>query len=65
MACRTSPGCDVPAGEFVMGSKDNVLAVYGGKETPQHSVELPAYRISKQPDHRGPVLRLRACRRLC
>jgi formylglycine-generating enzyme required for sulfatase activity len=41
--------CDVPAGEFVMGSVNDELAVYGGKETPQHRLKLEAFRISKHP----------------
>ncbi len=41
--------CDVPAGEFIMGSKDDKLAAYGGKETPQHRLKLDDYRISKFP----------------
>ena len=39
--------CDVPAGEFIMGSQDDKLA--WGKETPQHALELPDYWISKYP----------------
>ena len=38
----------VPAGQFVMGSQDDSLALYG-KETPQQRLELPAFRISKYP----------------
>ncbi|MBM4461171.1 MAG: NACHT domain-containing protein, partial [Chloroflexi bacterium] len=41
--------CDVKAGPFVMGSQDDSLAHYGSKETPQHTLELPAFRISKYP----------------
>ena len=39
--------CEVPAGEFLMGSKDDKLAL--GKETPQHRVKLEAFDISKYP----------------
>ena len=39
--------CDVLAGKFIMGSKDDELAY--GKETPQHALELPDYWISKYP----------------
>jgi formylglycine-generating enzyme required for sulfatase activity len=40
--------CDVPAGEFTMGSQDDKLA-FVGKETPQHALELSDYWISKYP----------------
>jgi formylglycine-generating enzyme required for sulfatase activity len=40
--------CEVPAGAFTMGSKDDSLA-FAGKETPQHQVKLPAFRISRYP----------------
>jgi formylglycine-generating enzyme required for sulfatase activity len=40
--------CDVPAGAFTMGSKGDSLALIG-KETPQHQVKLPAFRISRYP----------------
>jgi formylglycine-generating enzyme required for sulfatase activity len=39
----------VPAGEFMMGSKDDSLAWPGGSETPRHRPTLDAYRISKYP----------------
>jgi formylglycine-generating enzyme required for sulfatase activity len=39
--------CEVPAGEFIMGSQDDKLAL--GKETPQHAVEPSVYSISKYP----------------
>ena len=38
--------CEVPAGPFVMGSKDDSESLFG-KETPQQRIDLPAYRISK------------------
>jgi formylglycine-generating enzyme required for sulfatase activity len=41
--------CDVPAGEFIMGSLDDPKEPYLGKETPQHRLKLGAYRISKYP----------------
>jgi len=41
--------CEVPAGEFIMGSEDDKLVTYGGKETPQHRLKLDDYRISKYP----------------
>ncbi len=37
----------MPAGEFIMGSQDDRLA--WGKETPQHAVALPAFRIGRYP----------------
>ena len=40
--------CLVPAGEFMMGSKDDSLALFG-KETPQHRVKLGAFRIGRFP----------------
>jgi formylglycine-generating enzyme required for sulfatase activity len=40
--------CDVPAGDFIMGSRDDKLA-FDGKETPQQRLKLPTYRISKYP----------------
>jgi formylglycine-generating enzyme required for sulfatase activity len=40
--------CQVPAGSFVMGSRDDSL-VLSGKETPQREVELPAFRIGLYP----------------
>ena len=41
--------CEVPAGEFIMGSQDNDLAFFGTKETPQLRVDVPAFNISKYP----------------
>ncbi|MEM6336907.1 MAG: P-loop NTPase fold protein, partial [Bacteroidota bacterium] len=52
---RTVP---VPAGKFVMGTTDEQLAAFASEgqdeqwfayESPQHSVELSAYRIGKYP----------------
>ena len=40
--------CGVPAGLSVMGSTDDSL-VFVGKETPQHEVSLPLFRIGKVP----------------
>lgn len=39
--------CEVPAGEFRVGSESDRLAL--GQETPQHEVRLPAFRISRYP----------------
>ncbi len=39
---------EVPAGPFVMGSRDDTL-IFIGKETPQREVDLPAFRIGKYP----------------
>ncbi len=39
--------CDLPAGEFVMGSQGDELSI--GQETPQHRVRVDTYRISKYP----------------
>ncbi|MGD9100777.1 MAG: SUMF1/EgtB/PvdO family nonheme iron enzyme, partial [Anaerolineae bacterium] len=41
--------CPVPGGPFTMGSPDDSLAWPGTKETPQHSVELPPFLISRYP----------------
>ena len=38
----------VPAGKFVMGSKDDKLKVFG-KETPQWQPEVPEFYISRHP----------------
>ncbi len=38
--------CEVPAGGFIMGSKDD-SEPYLGKETPQQKIDLPGYRIGK------------------
>jgi len=40
--------CEAPAGEFTMGSRDDPQALFG-KETPQHTVELPAFHIAQYP----------------
>ncbi len=40
--------CDVPAGPFVMGSPDDSLALFG-KETPQQTLYLAAFRGGKYP----------------
>ena len=40
--------CEVPAGEFIMGSKDDEPG-FIGNETPQHRLRLGAFRISKYP----------------
>ncbi len=40
--------CQVPAGPFVMGSRDDML-IFIGKETPQREVDLPAFRIGVYP----------------
>ena len=39
--------CDVPAGRFIMGSDKNKDKQARDRETPQHEVELPAYKIAK------------------
>jgi formylglycine-generating enzyme required for sulfatase activity len=41
--------CAVPAGEFIMGSTDDSEVLIGGKETPQHRPNLPAFAISQYP----------------
>jgi len=38
--------CHVSAGPFTMGSPDDSLRFFG-KETPQHKVNLPAFRVTK------------------
>jgi len=40
--------CHVPSGPFTMGSADDSSSLFG-KETPQHEVNLPAFRVSKYP----------------
>lgn len=40
--------CEVSAGLFTMGSKDDSLSLFG-KETPQHQINLPAFRVGKYP----------------
>jgi formylglycine-generating enzyme required for sulfatase activity len=40
--------CEVPAGEFIMGSEDDRLSLIG-KETPQLQIELPTFYVSRYP----------------
>jgi formylglycine-generating enzyme required for sulfatase activity len=40
--------CEIPAGPFLMGSHDDSCALFG-QETPQDTVDVPAFRVSKVP----------------
>ncbi|MEW5957176.1 MAG: SUMF1/EgtB/PvdO family nonheme iron enzyme [Chloroflexota bacterium] len=41
--------CDIPAGPFLMGSDKETDSQAWDDETPQHTVELPGYKISRYP----------------
>lgn len=49
VACVVSSRLEIPAGSFLMGSKKEVDGEAYDDEEPQHSLDLPLYKIGKYP----------------